>query len=111
MGELGIFEQRQVKARQVITRRGDPGKRVYIVLDGSVQIAGQGDSEVFGAGRIFGRLDLLRGEADVGAYTQTATALTEATILFADASQLRDEIENGSPTVRALARHAVTFLT
>jgi|GEM_PF-5866214 len=110
MSELGIFEKRQIKSRQVITRRGDPGKRVYLLLEGSVQSQGTaGGNEILEAGALFGRLDLLTGE-DSGAYAATTTALTEATLMFADAGQLAGEIEQASPTVQALLRTTVKAL-
>lgn len=110
MSEFGIFEKRQIKARQVITRRGDPGKRVYLLIEGSVQASGgQAGGEVLEAGAMFGRLDLLTGE-DGGAYTTTTTALTDATLMFADATQLAGEIGQASPTVKALLRATVKAL-
>ncbi|MDF1792802.1 MAG: cyclic nucleotide-binding domain-containing protein [Thalassobaculaceae bacterium] len=110
MSDLGIFEKRQIKPRQVITRRGDPGKRVYLLLDGSVQTSsGASGSEVLAAGSMFGRLDLLTGE-DGGAYAATTTALTDATLMFADATQLAEEIGKASPTVQTLLRTSVKAL-
>lgn len=110
MSDLGVFEKRLVKARQVITRRGDPGKRVYVVVDGSIQVSGRGDQDVLGPGRFFGRLDMLTGDSDSGGYTQTATALTDSTVMFAEASQLREEIGKANPTARALIDHALGVL-
>jgi CRP-like cAMP-binding protein len=107
MSGLGILEQRLIKPRQVITRRGDPGKRVYFLVSGSVQVAGGSESGVLEEGRIFGRVDILLGQDDLGAYTQTATALTEAKIMFAEAAQLREEMEKASPTLRALLEHSL----
>lgn len=107
MSKLGILEQRLIKPRQVITRRGDPGKRVYFVISGSIQVSGGSGPGVLEEGRMFGRVDLLLGQDDVGAYTQTATALTDATIMFAEASSLREEVDKASPTVRALLDYAL----
>lgn len=110
MSDLGLFEKRQIKSRQIITRRGDPGKRIYILIDGSVQSASVASgSEVLVAGAIFGRVDLLGGE-DAGSYGATTTALTDATLMFADAAQLVQEVEQSSPTVRALLRSTVKAL-
>ncbi|MCR9077207.1 MAG: cyclic nucleotide-binding domain-containing protein [bacterium] len=110
MSDLGLFEKRQIKSRQIITRRGDPGKRVYILVDGSVQSASMASgNEVLDAGAIFGRVDLLAGE-DAGSYGATTTALTDATLMFADAAQLALEIDQCSPTVRALLRTTVKAL-
>lgn len=110
MSNLGIFEKRQIKPRQVITRRGDPGKRIYLLLEGSVQTSGvTSGSEVLEAGAMFGRLDLLSGE-DGGAYSATTTALTEATLMFADAGQLAEELSKASPTVQTLLRTTVKAL-
>ncbi len=110
MSELGIFEKRQIKQRQVITRRGDPGKRIYLLLEGSVQSSSTASgSEVLEAGSMFGRLDLLAGE-DSGAYTATTTALTEATLMYADATQLTEELAKASPTIQTLLRTTVKAL-
>ncbi|MCR9176464.1 MAG: cyclic nucleotide-binding domain-containing protein [Alphaproteobacteria bacterium] len=111
MSGLGVLEQRLIKARQVITRRGDPGKRVYFVMSGSIQVAGGSESGVLEKGKMFGRIDILLGQDDVGSYTQTATALTESKLMFADAAQLREEIEKASPTVRTLLEHALQTST
>lgn len=110
MSDIGLFEERQIKARQLVTRRGDPGKRVFLIVEGSIQVSGHGEAEMYGPGRIFGRLDLVTGGEDAGGYRKTTTAITEATIRFADASQLRAEIEKASPTLRALVDHALNAL-
>ena len=107
MSGLGVLEQRLIKARQVITRRGDPGKRVYFVVSWSIQVAGGSESGVLEKGKMFGRVDILLGQDDLGSYTQTATAFTECTLMFAEAAQLREEIEKASPTVRTLLEHAL----
>jgi CRP-like cAMP-binding protein len=110
MSDLGIFEKRQIKPRQVITRRGDPGKRIYLLLEGSVQTSGAAaGSEVLGSGAMFGRVDLLTGE-DAGAYAETTTSLTEAILLFADANQLVEEFNAANPTIRTLLRTTVKAL-
>ncbi len=66
----------------VIFAEGEPGDRLYVVIDGKVKLGhASGDGResllaVLGPGEMFGELSLF----DPGARTATATALTEATV-------------------------------
>lgn len=66
----------------VIFAEGEPGDRLYVVIDGKVKLghtSGDGRESllaVLGPGEMFGELSLF----DPGARTATATALTEATV-------------------------------
>jgi len=75
----------------VLFRENEPGDRLFMILAGKVKI-GRASSDgrenllaVFGPGDLFGELSLF----DPGARTATATAVTDATLLFLEHTELR----------------------
>jgi CRP-like cAMP-binding protein len=94
----------------VLFAEGDPGDRMYVILEGKVklgQTSGDGRESllaVLGPGEMFGELSLF----DPGPRTSTATALTDAVVLGLGHPQLRPWLA-GRPEVaeallQALAR-------
>jgi CRP/FNR family transcriptional regulator len=75
----------------VVFREGDPGDRLFVVVDGKVKISrASADGRenllaVLGPGEMFGELSLF----DPGPRTATASALTETTLASLDHDDLR----------------------
>ena len=82
---------RDVVRGHVVFSEGDPGDRLFIVLDGKTKIsrtAGDGRENlltVLGPGEMFGELSLF----DPGPRTATATAVTDSTLASLDHDDLR----------------------
>jgi CRP-like cAMP-binding protein len=104
MTEIGVHKG------DVLFAEGDPGDRMYVILEGKVklgQTSGDGRESllaVLGPGEMFGELSLF----DPGPRTSTATALTDAVVLGLGHPQLRPWLA-GRPEVaeallQALAR-------
>jgi CRP-like cAMP-binding protein len=100
----------EVHKGDVLFAEGEPGDRMYIILEGKVklgQTSGDGRESllaVLGPGEMFGELSLF----DPGPRTSTATALTDAMVLGLGHPQLRPWLA-GRPEVaeallQALAR-------
>lgn len=102
--------ERTVAKGEVIFQEGEPGDRMYVILEGKVKL-GQSSNDgresllaILGPGEMFGELSLF----DPGQRTSTATALTDAVILALSNEQLRPWLA-GRPEVapallQALAR-------
>ncbi len=80
------FTGHEVAPGTAILREGDPGRGLYVVLSGEVDVtkAQAGDEDVLlatlKAGEVFGEIALLKG----GPATATVTAARQCTILFLD---------------------------
>jgi CRP/FNR family transcriptional regulator len=91
---------RAVIRGHVVFSEGDPGDRLFIVLDGKVKIsraAADGRENllaVLGPGEMFGELSLF----DPGPRTATATAVTDCTLTSLDHDDLRPLL-NDQPAV------------
>ena len=94
----------------VLFTEGDPGERLYVILDGKIKLgATSGDGRetllaILGPGEMFGELSLF----DPGPRTATATALTDARLVGLGHDDLQPWL-TGRPEVagsllRALAR-------
>lgn len=99
-----------VEKGDVLFNEGDPGDRMYVVLEGKVKL-GQRSSDgresllaVLGPGEMFGELSVF----DPGMRTSTATALTDAVMLVVGKEQLRPWLaarpEVAGALMQALAR-------
>ena len=100
--------ERSVTKGEVIFQEGDPGERMYVILEGKVKL-GQSSSDgresllaILGPGEMFGELSLF----DPGQRTSTATALTDAVILALSNEQLRPWLA-GRPEVAAALLQAL----
>jgi CRP-like cAMP-binding protein len=82
---------RAVTRGHVVFREGDPGDRLFVVVEGKVKIsraASDGRENllaVLGPGEMFGELSLF----DPGARTATATTITDSTLISLDHDDLR----------------------
>ena len=100
----------EVLKGDVLFAEGEPGDRMYVILEGKVKIgqtSGDGRESllaVLGPGEMFGELSLF----DPGARTSTATALTDAMVLGLGHQQLRPWLacrpEVAEALLQALAR-------
>ena len=86
-----VMSSRGVVRGHVVFHEGDPGDRLFVVLDGKVKIsraAADGRENllaVLGRGEMFGELSLF----DPGPRTATASAITECTLASLDHVDLR----------------------
>lgn len=95
-----------VPAGGVIFRQGDPGDGLYVVEEGSVEIAapmGGGQQRVlsqFGDGAFFGEMSVL----DQQPRSATATALTDTELRFIPAEEMSRVVEKSPRLLLALMR-------
>jgi len=81
---------REVKARDVLCRKGDAGNQLYLIVDGVLKAqttSAAGDDIVFsimGPGEMFGELALLRG----GKRTATVIAMRDSELIVIDRREL-----------------------
>lgn len=102
---------RKYEPGEVVVRRGDPGRNLYILASGRVEILGEGGIKIANlrSGEVFGEMSLLSGEA-VGA---TVRVLETSRVLYITSRDFR-QILNRFPSIqlyfaRLLARRlAVT---
>jgi CRP-like cAMP-binding protein len=82
---------RTVVRSHVVFREGDPGDRLFVVVDGKVKISRAAPDgrenllAVLGPGEMFGELSLF----DPGTRTATATAITDSTLASLDHDDMR----------------------
>jgi CRP/FNR family cyclic AMP-dependent transcriptional regulator len=102
--------ERAVSKGDVVFVEGEPGDRMYVILEGKVklgQTSGDGRESllaILGPGEMFGELSLF----DPGQRTSTATALTDAVVLALSHEQLKPWLagrpEVATSLLQALAR-------
>jgi CRP/FNR family transcriptional regulator len=105
-----VLSTRAVDRGHVIFTEGDPGDRLFVVLDGKVKITRAAPDgrenllSVLGAGEMFGELSLF----DPGTRTATAAAVTDCRLISLDHDDLRPWLsghpEVATPLLQALAR-------
>ena len=100
--------ERPVAKGDVLFAEGEPGDRMYVILEGKVKL-GQTSADgreslllILGPGEMFGELSLF----DPGLRTSTATALTDAVVLGLANEQLRPWLA-GRPEVAAALLQAL----
>lgn len=104
----GQIRQRNYNAGDRIFHEGDSGDGVYIVLDGSIEIAAmsvpgrQHRLAVMEPGDYFGEMAVFDG----GGRSATATALTLASVGFVAAEAVREMLERSPMLAAALVRDA-----
>jgi predicted Zn finger-like uncharacterized protein len=81
----------------LIIKKGDPGRNLYIIVTGKVEVMGDDEMRiaVMGKGEVFGEMSLLSGNT-VGA---TINAIEPTTVLFISAQNLK-MILNNSPSLQ-----------
>ncbi len=106
----GMMSRRDLGRGVVLFTEGDPGDRLYIIVDGKIKLGrASGDGRenllaILGPGEMFGELSLF----DPGPRNATATAVADTTLLGVGTDDLASWLE-GRPDVaqqllRALAR-------
>ena len=80
-----ILRPREVPARAVIARRGQPGDCMYFIVQGEVEAMVQPQSHIMGPGDFFGEIALLTG----GPRTETIMTLTQCRLLVLDIADFR----------------------
>lgn len=105
-----ILSTRRVTRGHIVFREGEPGDRLFIVMDGKVKIARTAPDgrenllAVLGATEMFGELSLF----DPGPRTATVVAVTDTTLAALDHDDLRPLLEErpglGVALLQALAR-------
>lgn len=105
-----VLTSRTVSRGHVVFREGDPGDRLFIVLEGKVKITRASSDgrenliAVLGAGEMFGELSLF----DPGPRTASVSAVTDATLASLDHDDLRPLLLErpgvGVELLRALAQ-------
>lgn len=102
------LSERHVSKGEVLFAEGEPGDRMYVIIDGKVKL-GQTSTDgresllsILGPGEMFGELSLF----DPGLRTSTATALTDAIVLGLGNDQLRPWL-TGRPEVAAALLQAL----
>jgi CRP/FNR family cyclic AMP-dependent transcriptional regulator len=93
---------------EIIFQEGEPGDRLYVILEGKVKLGRSSNDgresllAILGPGEMFGELSLF----DPGPRTSTAAALTDAVILALSNEQLRPWLA-GRPEVAAALLQAL----
>jgi CRP-like cAMP-binding protein len=95
------FVGHEVAAHTDLIREGEPGRGLYVVLHGSVDVwKRDGDEKVLlatlGAGEVFGEMSLIQS----GPATATVTACQRSTVLFL-AREYVERLLNSMPQMRA----------
>ena len=100
--------ERAVAKGEIIFQEGEPGDRLYVILEGKVKLGRSSNDgresllAILGPGEMFGELSLF----DPGPRTSTAAALTDAVILALSNEQLRPWLA-GRPEVAAARLQAL----
>jgi len=100
--------ERAVSKGEIIFQEGEPGDRLYVILEGKVKLGRSSNDgresllAILGPGEMFGELSLF----DPGPRTSTAAALTDAVILALSNEQLRPWLA-GRPEVAAALLQAL----
>jgi hypothetical protein len=90
MGDTGRPPVRRLRAGEVLTRQGDPGDGLFIIIDGVLVVSVDGvDVVELGPGAVLGERAVLQG----GRRTATLTAGTAAKVMVVPAAQIdRDRL-------------------
>ncbi|MFP4032400.1 MAG: cyclic nucleotide-binding domain-containing protein [Desulfococcaceae bacterium] len=82
---------------EIVVRRGDPGRNLYILASGRVEVLGDGDIKIANleSGEVFGEMSLLSGES-VGA---TVRVLETSRVLYINSRDFR-QILNRFPSIQ-----------
>jgi len=87
----------EFSAGELIIKKGDPGRNLYIIITGRVEVLGDDEMRIveMGRGDVFGEMSLLSGNT-VGA---TIKALEPTTVLYITARNLKTILSN-SPSLQ-----------
>lgn len=98
---IAAFQVRQLAARQVLFRQGDPGDALYVIQAGAVAVTVSAHGRtlrrgVLRAGDAFGEISALDG----GPRTATATAETDAILLRLTGADFWEVFDEHAPAAR-----------
>ncbi|QTA88458.1 DUF4388 domain-containing protein [Desulfonema magnum] len=87
---------------KIILKRGEPGKKLFIIIDGKVEVLGEGGVRIatLGKGEIFGEMSLLSGDP----VTATVKAVASAKVLYLNGAYFRKILKRFPPLQIHLAR-------
>jgi len=87
----------EFSAGELIIKKGDPGRNLYVIITGRVEVLGDDEMRIveMGRGDVFGEMSLLSGNT-VGA---TIKALEPTTVLYITARNLKTILSN-SPSLQ-----------
>ena len=97
-----ILRPREVPARFVIARRGQPGDCMYFIVEGEVEAMVHPDSHIMGPGDFFGEIALLTG----GPRTATIMTLTQCRLLVLDIADFRAIAASRPELLKVIQREA-----
>ncbi|GGF09391.1 cyclic nucleotide-binding protein [Aliidongia dinghuensis] len=80
-----MLRPREVPARTVLARRGQPGDCMYFIVQGEVEAAVKPKPQIMGPGEFFGEIALLTG----GPRTATVVTLSQCQLLALDIADFR----------------------
>ncbi len=99
---VGFIKMHQYKEGDYIIKKGDPGKNLYIILSGKVNVLGDENIRIttLEKGDVFGEMSLLSGDS-IGA---TIKAATSTKILYLQSKDFRRVLHRYPPLQMYLAR-------
>lgn len=103
-----LMSEKTVRRGQSLFQEGDPGDRLFIILEGKIKVGHTSDDgrenllAVLGPGELIGELTLF----DPGPRSSTATAVSPARLLILDHQDLMTYVESNP----ALAKHLLKAL-
>ncbi len=94
---ISMLKTAQHKAGEIILRKGEPGKNLYIIASGKVEVLAEDGIRiaVLGKGEVFGEMSLLSGDP----VNATVKAVTPLTLLYLNGKYFR-EILNKSSSIQ-----------
>lgn len=87
---------------EIVLRKGEPGKKLFIIVSGKVEVLGDGGVNIasLGRGEVFGEMSLLSGEP----VTATVKAKSPAKVLYLNGEYFRKMLGRFPPLQIYLAR-------
>ncbi len=97
-----LLKPRRVPAGTVVMRRGEPGDRMYFIVEGEIEIQIKPKPVHIGQGGFFGEIALLTG----GPRTATAVATRRCTLLALDIADFRELCARRPEIMKAIDEEA-----
>ncbi|MGE0082893.1 MAG: cyclic nucleotide-binding domain-containing protein [Desulfococcaceae bacterium] len=82
-----LLKMEKYGAGDIVIRKGEPGKRLYIIVSGLVEVIGRNDASIafLGKGEVFGEMSLLTGEP----VTATIKVAESSKVLYMEGNDFR----------------------